>query len=89
MSTTAQELLSKGAAKFGDTIQAALGGVLFIDEAYALEPKSDKIGKAIVDQILTAAENHRDDLSIILAGYKVCVCVFVLRPCVCREIFDD
>lgn len=70
VTTTAQKLISAGAAKFEDTIKEAMGGVLFIDEAYALSPKQDKIGQSIVDQILTAAEDHRQELSIILAGYK-------------------
>ena len=70
VATTAQKLISAGAASFEKTIEEAMGGVLFIDEAYALSPKDNKIGQSIIDQILTAAEDHRQELSIILAGYK-------------------
>jgi hypothetical protein len=47
-----------------------LGGVLFIDEAYDLNPSSDTVGRAILSEIMTAAEEHYNKLTIILAGYK-------------------
>lgn len=49
---------------------AAGGGVLFVDEAYGLDPKHSEDGRIIFDLLLTYAENHRDVLTIILAGYK-------------------
>ena len=67
---TAADLNSEGASEFTKTVDEALGGVLFIDEAYALEPKHGGAGKGIVDKLLTAAENHRENLTIIVAGYK-------------------
>ncbi|GMI24408.1 hypothetical protein TeGR_g12431 [Tetraparma gracilis] len=47
-----------------------VGGVLFLDEAYDLDPAHDSEGKAIMAEIMSAAEDHRDKVTIILAGYK-------------------
>ncbi len=51
-------------------IQSALGGVLFIDEAYSLyRGKDDSFGLETIDTLVKAMEDHRDDLIVILAGY--------------------
>ena len=57
------------ALKTQERIQEALGGVLFIDEAYALAQKDDAFGQESIDTILKAMEDHRDDLVVIVAGY--------------------
>ena len=44
--------------------------MLFIDEAYQLDPASNSEGKAIVNMLLTAAEDRRETLTVIFAGYK-------------------
>jgi len=52
-------------------INSALGGVLFIDEAYALyQGEQDSFGSEAIDTLVKAMEDHRDDLIVILAGYK-------------------
>lgn len=59
------------AIKVQEVIQEALGGILFIDEAYSLtvnRGESD-FGFEAVDTLLKGMEDHRDDLIVIVAGY--------------------
>lgn len=54
----------------GDAIKSALGGVLFIDEAYSLcRNKQDIFGLEAVDALVKGIEDNRDKLVVILAGY--------------------
>lgn len=59
------------AIKTQGVIQQALGGVLFIDEAYTLARgnSSNDYGQEAIDTILKAMEDNRDDLVVIVAGY--------------------
>ena len=58
------------AIKTKDCINKAMGGVLFIDEAYALTNRGENdYGAEAVDTLLKAMEDHRDDLIVIVAGY--------------------
>lgn len=58
------------ALKTQEVIQKAMGGVLFIDEAYALAGGSENdFGQEAIDTLLKAMEDHRDDLVVIAAGY--------------------
>lgn len=58
------------AIKTQEVIQSALGGILFIDEAYSLASKSENdYGHEAIDTLLKAMEDHRDDLIVIVAGY--------------------
>ncbi|MBQ7455669.1 MAG: AAA family ATPase [Clostridia bacterium] len=58
------------AIKTKDVIDKAMGGVLFIDEAYALTNRGENdYGQEAVDTLLKAMEDHRDDLIVIVAGY--------------------
>lgn len=57
--------------KTTDVIKAALGGVLFIDEAYSLcRDKHDAFGLEAIDALVKGMEDNRDDLVVILAGYE-------------------
>ncbi len=58
------------AIKTAKVMEKAKGGVLFIDEAYALTNKSENdFGLEAVDTVLKAMEDNRDDLVVIVAGY--------------------
>ena len=58
------------AIKTSKVIDSALGGVLFIDEAYALNGGAENdFGQEAINTILKAMEDHRDDLVVIVAGY--------------------
>jgi probable Rubsico expression protein CbbX len=59
------------APKTKEVIKKAMGGVLFIDEAYYLyKPENERdYGQESIEILLQTMENHRDDLVVILAGY--------------------
>jgi SpoVK/Ycf46/Vps4 family AAA+-type ATPase len=67
------EYLGATAIKTNELIDSALGGVLFIDEAYSLandgEGQADRFGSEAVQALLKRAEDDRDQLIVILAGY--------------------
>jgi probable Rubsico expression protein CbbX len=60
------------APKTKETLKKAMGGVLFIDEAYYLyRPENERdYGQEAIEMLLQAMENQRDDLVVILAGYQ-------------------
>ena len=58
------------AIKTQEVIQSAMGGILFIDEAYSLASRSENdYGREAIDTILKAMEDNRDDFIVIVAGY--------------------
>lgn len=57
--------------KVTEVFQSALGGVLFIDEAYALmSSENDPLGKEAVDTLVKLIEDFREDIVVIIAGYN-------------------
>lgn len=64
--------LGHTAQKTRDTFEKAYGGILFIDEAYALARQfggNADFGQESIDELITLMENHRDDVVVIAAGY--------------------
>lgn len=57
------------ALKVQQTVKSAMGGILFIDEAYSLASRDD-FGSEAVSTLVKMMEDHRDKLSVIVAGYK-------------------
>ena len=66
------------APKTRDVLKRAMGGVLFIDEAYYLHKVENErdYGSESIEILLQVMENHRDDLVVILAGYAAEMDVF-------------
>jgi probable Rubsico expression protein CbbX len=66
------QFIGHTAPKTKEVIKKAMGGVLFVDEAYTLyRPDNERdYGLESIEILLQAMENHRDDLVVILAGYS-------------------
>ncbi len=66
------EYIGHTAPKTREVLKKAMGGVLFIDEAYYLyRPENERdYGQEAIEILMQVMENHRDDLVVILAGYK-------------------
>ena len=64
--------LGQTALKTRDVVKDCLGGVLFIDEAYALgnDEKRDSFSKECIDTLCEALSDHKDNLMVIIAGYE-------------------
>lgn len=64
--------LGQTAMKTRDVIKEALGGVLFIDEAYALgnSDKKDSFSKECIDTLCEALSDNKENLMVIIAGYE-------------------
>ncbi len=65
------QYVGETAGKVKDKVRQAMGGILFIDEAYTLcKDDSDTFGKEAIDALVADSENHREDLMVIIAGYS-------------------
>jgi len=64
------EYIGHTAQKTREQVKKALGGILFIDEAYSLTRGGEKdFGRESIDALVKAMEDHKDDFILILAGY--------------------
>ena len=77
MEVTSKDLIAKYVGhtdkQVHDVVQKARGGVLFIDEAYALAPNPNSeagFSKEAIAELVKCMEDYRDDLIVILAGYE-------------------
>lgn len=65
------EYIGHTAQKTRDLVKKALGGILFIDEAYSLARGGEKdFGKEAIDTLVKAMEDHKNQFVLILAGYS-------------------
>ena len=77
------------AIKTNTAIEKAIGGVLFIDEAYSLvRDAQDSFGLEAVDTLVKGMEDHRDDLVVILAGYTKEMNIFMKSNSGLRSRFN-
>ncbi|GAB3766306.1 AAA family ATPase [Microlunatus parietis] len=75
--------LGQTAMKTAEVVKSAIGGVLFIDEAYSLSGDQngppDQYGKEAIDTLVKEMEDNRDDLVLIVAGYPEPMAGFISR----------
>jgi SpoVK/Ycf46/Vps4 family AAA+-type ATPase len=69
--------LGQTAMKTAEVVASAVGGVLFIDEAYSLA--GDQYGTEAVDTLVKEMEDRRDDLVLIVAGYPDPMAIFIAQ----------
>ncbi|WP_051318001.1 AAA family ATPase [Cohnella thermotolerans] len=73
------EYIGHTAQKTRDLVKKALGGVLFIDEAYSLARGGEKdFGKEAIDTLVKAMEDYKNQFVLILAGYTVEIDFFLM-----------
>jgi AAA+ superfamily predicted ATPase len=73
------EYIGETTQKTAKVVDSALGGVLFIDEVYALarSKSSNDFGREAIDTLVPMMENHRNQLVVILAGYSQEMTAFI------------
>ena len=68
------EYIGQTAPKVDKVVKSALGGILFIDEAYSLyqdnSASTADFGREAINELVKEIENHRDNLIVIIAGYS-------------------
>jgi hypothetical protein len=80
--------LGQTAIKTTKACERALGGVLFIDEAYSLAGRHDDYGTEAIDTLNAFMENHRHELAVVVAGYPAEMQKFLNTNAGLRSRFD-
>lgn len=80
--------LGQTALKTKAVCERALGGVLFIDEAYSLVANGDIYGDEAIDTLLTFMENHRGEFAVVVAGYPERMASFIASNPGLQSRFD-
>lgn len=62
--------IGQTAPKTAEVIEKAIGGVLFVDEAYSITQGKDSFGQEAIATLIKAMEDRKDELVVIFAGYK-------------------
>jgi SpoVK/Ycf46/Vps4 family AAA+-type ATPase len=70
--------MGQTALKVKEVVTKALGGMLFIDEAYALTSDDQDYGREAIDTLIKLMEDNRDDLIVVVAGYTGKMSKFLL-----------
>lgn len=77
-STLVAPFIGQTAPNVREAIQSALGGVLFIDEAYALSPISENdFGHEAIATLIDGMERHRGEFVVVMAGYEIEMLAFL------------
>jgi SpoVK/Ycf46/Vps4 family AAA+-type ATPase len=77
-STLVAQYIGQTAPKVREAIQSALGGVLFIDEAYALTPYwPNDFGHEAIATLIDGMERHRGEFVVVMAGYEAEMLAFI------------
>lgn len=87
-STLVAAYMGQTAIKTRQVCEKALGGVLFIDEAYSLVGERDQYGEECVNTLLQFMENHRGEFAVVVAGYPAEMFGFVESNPGLRARFD-
>ncbi|MBU3719113.1 MAG: AAA family ATPase, partial [Actinobacteria bacterium] len=87
-STLVAAYMGQTAIKTRQVCEKALGGVLFIDEAYSLVGERDQYGEECVNTLLQFMENHRGEFAVVVAGYPAEMYGFIESNPGLRARFD-
>ena len=87
-STLVAPYLGQTAQRTKEVCESALGGVLFIDEAYGLVVEGRDYGTEVIETLLTFMETHRNQMAVVVAGYPAEMRSFIASNPGLKSRFD-